>query len=66
MVSIDREEDTGRFAYHGGWDRLCICGHTLGVHSAAKTKDYHPCFNNDYGEDGEDCDCEKFKPAKKK
>lgn len=31
---IIKREYNGQFAFDGNFDRLCVCGHTLGVHSA--------------------------------
>jgi len=50
-----REPD-GRFA--AGFDRVCVCGHTLGEHAAANPR---PCFHGDFSTDGSDCDCETFR-----
>ena len=54
-----REKASGRYGYEGQWDRLCRCGHTLGVHLAEAP---HPCAVADLKD--ESCDCERFKPAK--
>lgn len=59
-MSKERDRDTGRFAHEENWDRLCVCGHTLGNHTAASTGKYRPCI-----EPTCECECEKFKPAKK-
>lgn len=29
----------GRYEHIGNWDRLCVCGHTLGVHGADSPAD---------------------------
>jgi hypothetical protein len=52
----------GRFTYDGDYDRLCRCGHRLGVHAGAAP---HDCFNEDPSVgDGCECKCQKFRPAK--
>ncbi len=64
-------EDDGRF--QAGFDRVCVCGHTLGVHTAARP---HECIAHDFadsaglrpcvaGTAGIICRCEKFKPARR-
>lgn len=61
-----RNRHTGQYSYEGQWDRLCRCGHTLGVHAGEAP---HPCFNGDSGMEGatgEPCDCPRFRPAKVK
>lgn len=46
----NREINSGRYAFDGGLERLCVCGHSLGVHAAARVKDkengktYQDCF----------------------
>lgn len=53
-------EDNGQFA--AGFDRLCTCGHTLGMHTAARP---HECIASDFVATL-DCDCTKFNRAVKK
>lgn len=58
-------EPSGRFAYWNKFDRLCTCGHTLGVHVAGG----FDCLNGTKsvpGASGDPCKCEKFKPSRKK
>ena len=52
----------GRYAFDGNWDRLCTCGHTLGIHYADPPQ---ACMNaqKSAGGTGEPCDCKKFVPA---
>ena len=50
-----REPGTGKYAYFGRFNRLCVCGHRLGVHIAG---------GFECGE--KDCDCQKFKPTRKR
>jgi hypothetical protein len=52
-------EDNGRFA--AGFERLCTCGHTLGVHAAANPRS---CFAGDF-DPTVDCDCERFRAARR-
>jgi hypothetical protein len=62
----NRNRHTGQYSYENKWDRLCVCGHTLGVHAADAP---HPCFNEDAGlkgATGEPCDCQRFKPVRVK
>lgn len=55
LVSDRQTRDTqGR--YESGLERLCICGHRFGLHTAASP---HTCH-----EDCDDCSCRGFKPAK--
>lgn len=54
----------GQYAFVDNWERLCICGHKLGVHAGENDTGKRPCFNEDSGmEDatGEPCDCKHFK-----
>lgn len=55
-----REKNTGKYTYT--LDRVCACGHTLGNHTAIKTKGAQPCVIGDF--EDVSCDCECFKPAK--
>jgi hypothetical protein len=60
-----RNRRNGQYTFEGDFDRLCTCGHTLGVHTAEAP---HECINGDVdleGATGEQCDCAKFKPSKK-
>lgn len=53
-------DSSGKFSFEGGWHRLCICGHMLGVHAGEPP---HPCFNEDIGIEGatgHPCNCKKF------
>lgn len=52
----------GKYSFEGNWERVCTCGHTLGIHAAEPP---HPCFNEDTGIEGatgKACDCAKFSP----
>jgi hypothetical protein len=57
MSNQDRDSN-GRYIYSGDWERLCVCGHTLGVHTAEA-----PQACGTYGTGLLDCDCRQFKPA---
>ena len=65
-----REPGTGRYAYWNDFDRLCKCGHTLGVHIAGGFE----CGADPYGKDehgrsepeAAGCTCQKFKPSGKR
>lgn len=57
----NRNRSTGRYSYTGNFDRLCKCGHRLGIHAGEPP---HDCFNEDKagGGTGEPCDCKEFRP----
>lgn len=59
-----RDPQTQQFAYQNNWERLCVCGHPLGCHVAGG----FDCLNgqNIAYATGEPCDCEKFRPSRKK
>lgn len=63
MSETNRDHLTGQYAYSGDWDRMCRCGHTLGIHGGGG----FDCLNGDTGAGGtgEPCGCEKFRPAKR-
>lgn len=50
-----RETNSGQYTFDGGLERLCGCGHSLGVHSAARVRDkvngktYQDCFVDTFG-----------------
>lgn len=62
----------GRYEYFGGFDRVCVCGHTLGIHCAGGWD----CFAVPVSETGckdfqvegleKACDCQKFRPSRAK
>lgn len=59
--SKDRDNG-GQYKHRGGNERLCVCGHPLGAHAAAKVDGERPCF---WGDDHpEQCNCVVFKPAR--
>lgn len=57
----NRETD-GR--YSNGHETMCRCGHSLGMHTAAKSNGSQPCIVGDFG--GEICECECFRKAAKR
>lgn len=56
-----RDPATGQYSYFGDFDRLCVCGHSLGAHIAGGFE----CGTNpaDYPET-KGCQCQKFKPTR--
>lgn len=66
LIREARNRHTGQYSYEGQWDRVCTCGHTLGVHAGDPP---HPCFNDDpylKGATGEPCDCQRFRAPRVK
>ena len=70
-MSQKREHD-GRYAFDGNYDRVCVCGHTLGVHGAGSPADCLLYSFNDAEKATElasgkhtnleiDCGCQKFR-----
>lgn len=59
-----RDPVTGQFAYDEDFDRMCRCGHTLGVHLAGG----FDCINieRSAGGSGEACNCTRFTPTRKR
>jgi hypothetical protein len=62
-----RDPTNGQYAYWNKFERLCVCGHPLGVHIAGGFE----CCNGDrnmeeWGGNGQPCDCEKFRPSRRK
>lgn len=56
-----RERQTGRYGYVNQWERLCRCGHTLGVHTAEPP---HECIARDFDRTATSCGCMKFRPKR--
>lgn len=56
-----REKDTGRYA--PSTERVCACGHGLGLHTAARTAGEQPCLAWELL--GVECACDCFKAARK-
>lgn len=66
-----KREADGRFDHAGNWERLCVCGHTLGDHSAGSPAD---CLMYSFSAesrtekvngDKPNCGCQKFRLARK-
>lgn len=58
----NRDPHTGQYAYDGDFDRMCVCGHTLGVHVDGG----FDCINGDVGDDRVRCECMKFRQSRAK
>lgn len=67
-----KRESNGQYAFDGRLERICVCGHTLGHHSAGSPADCifyslaKPEKVGQPGEDREDCGCRKFRESKRK
>lgn len=61
----NRNRHTGQYTYSSNFERMCVCGHSLAVHTGEAP---HSCMNDDTyaGGTGEACDCEKFRLARGK
>lgn len=66
-----KRETNGQYAFDGNLDRLCVCGHDLGAHSAGSPAD---CLfyslpkveqNGKPGANKPECGCTKFKQSRK-
>lgn len=66
MAENYREPGTGRYAYWNDFERLCVCGHTLGQHVAGGFECL--CGPNGIIEHHAEtrCECQKFRPSRKK
>jgi hypothetical protein len=68
-----KRDQQGRYDYKNDWDRLCVCGHTLGVHCAGSPADCLLYSHSDRDQVVQDhkhqpdknCGCEKFRPRRK-
>lgn len=62
-----RDVRNGQFGFDGNWDRMCVCGHKLGVHGMGGV-DCMAGTNvpDDPNPRGVWCDCEKFRPSRRK
>lgn len=59
-----RNPDDGRFAFDGNMNRICVCGHRLGIHGPRGIE----CLAgtnvpDDPNPPGVECPCTKFRPA---
>jgi hypothetical protein len=64
-----RDNVTGQYAFDGNMDRVCVCGHTLGIHCAggfdcfAQPTEGHPFYVEGLVAP---CDCQRFHQSRKK
>ena len=67
-----KRETDGKYAFDGNLDRLCVCGHDLGAHSAGSPADclfYSLPACERAGKPGEhnhECGCQKFRESRKR
>lgn len=64
-----RDPETGQYAYWNNFDRVCECGHTLGIHCAGGFDCFAcPPGKGPFPVEGltEHCTCQKFKPQRKR
>lgn len=67
-----QRDDDGKYTFDGRLDRMCVCGHTLGVHGAGGQRDcvfYSLSEREKQGEPGYDkpnCGCPRFRETRKK
>lgn len=61
----DRDARNGQYAFDGKLDRMCGCGHTLGLHGQGGSDCMAGtgCMNDPHP--GTFCDCEKFHQARR-
>lgn len=61
-----RDGSNGQFAFQNNWERMCVCGHTLGVHGEGG----FDCLNGtgvpNQTKPRDFCDCKKFRQSRKK
>lgn len=57
---MDKARDRGNGQYVTYLERVCVCGHSLGDHTAARVNGEQPCIEHEC--DG--CMCRSFKAAK--
>lgn len=62
-----RDHRTGEYAFDGNWDRMCVCGHRLGVHGDGGL-DCLAGTNvlDDPSPRGAFCNCLKFRQSRRK
>jgi hypothetical protein len=63
----NREPGNMRFAFDNNFERMCICGHKLGVHGPGGIE----CLAgtnvpDDPNPPGVECECVRFKPSRKR
>lgn len=67
-----KRETDGKYAFDGGFERLCVCGHELGAHSCGSPSDclfYSLPACQQVGKPGADkpnCGCVKFRLSRRK
>jgi hypothetical protein len=72
----EKRGSDGRYEHTGKWDRLCVCGHTLGVHSAGSPADCllyslpePPSYDRDLARQVNQnvrCGCQRFRLSRAK
>ncbi len=60
---MTRNRATGRYSFEGQWERLCVCGRTLGVHDAEPPHAFADFSREELANGGPECD--RFRPRKK-
>ncbi len=60
---MNRDQKSGQFVHDEDFDRMCTCGHTLGIHTAASVGGERPCMHGTFKEHAPSalCGCRKFK-----
>jgi len=61
----NRERSTGRYSFDGDLDRLCVCGHPLGLHMGEAPHDCAVSTFSDIDPNKAECDCPRFRPARR-
>jgi hypothetical protein len=56
---MPERDSAGRFIHWDRFERLCTCGHKLGIHTAAKVNGQRDCCEPN-------CPCLVFKPSRRK
>lgn len=62
-VKRARAKATGRYTYEDRWERLCVCGRTLGIHDAEAP---HPAGDASLDPEPGMPECERFRPSRAK
>lgn len=64
----NRDAYTGQFAFTGGFERMCVCGHTLASHGLGGIDCLVgtgiPQYNGD--DNSKQCECQKFRLSRRK
>jgi hypothetical protein len=61
-----QRDDSGKYTFDGDLDRLCVCGHSLGLHSGRAPHDCLTYSLSKTNPDHAECDCQKFQPQRRK